>query len=40
MPIVAQIDAVESAEVDATLGLDGRIFHESTGAGIVVGGEG
>lgn len=38
MPIVAHmVGLVESGGVEATLGLEGRIFQESTGAGIVVG---
>jgi hypothetical protein len=38
--MVAQIEPAESAEHDDTPGLDGKIFHDSTGAGIVAGGEG
>jgi hypothetical protein len=34
MPMLAQIDELaESADVDATLGLDGRTLQDSTGAG-------
>ena len=40
IPMGTQIDLVESAEVEATPGFDGRIFQVSTGAGIVAGGEG